>query len=67
MTNPLHPDRMTAAERLDTVAALLAAGIARALGTSAEPGEETAVCLDFSRHESVHADGRKTRGDRRTP
>jgi len=63
--NALHPDRMTAAERLDAVAALLAAGIARVLGPAAEPAEETAVCLDFSAPESLHDDDRKPRGRKR--
>ena len=64
--NALHPDRMTPAERLDAVAALLAAGIARVLRNPADSAEETAVCLDFSAPESLHADDRKTRGRKRT-
>src|SRR3954469_23383224 len=55
--NPLHPDRMAAAERLDEVAAILAAGLVRLLAPksselSADPGESS---LHFSPDQSGHA------------
>jgi hypothetical protein len=55
--NPLHPDRMTAAERLDEVAAILAVGLVRLVTSksselSADPGESS---LHFSPDQSGHA------------
>jgi hypothetical protein len=59
MTNALHPDRMTPAERLDEIAEILAAGLIRlqarqSTHLSAERGESS---LDCAAHRSSHADG----------
>lgn len=53
--NPLSPDRMTAAERLDEVAAILAAGVVRlsALKSSELSGREATSSLHFGAGESV--------------
>jgi hypothetical protein len=55
--NPLPPERMSVEERLDEVAAILAAGLmrlteAKSSRLSATRGESS---LDFSAHQSVHA------------
>jgi hypothetical protein len=55
--NPLPPDRMTADERLDEVATILAAGLMRLTASkssrlSAASGESS---LDFPTDQSVHA------------
>jgi hypothetical protein len=59
MTNALHADRMTPAERLDEIAEILAAGLMRlklrkSSHLSAERGESS---LDCAAHQSSHADG----------
>jgi hypothetical protein len=59
MPNPLSPDRMTLAERLDEIAEVLAAGLMRlnarkSSDLSAERGESS---LDCAAHQSSHADG----------
>jgi len=56
MENTLDPARMTAAERLDEVAAILATGLIRLRARqsrqlSADQGES---CLDFSVRQSGH-------------
>lgn len=56
MINALDPARMTAAERLDEAAAILACGLIRMRAPksrklSADQGES---CLDFSAQESGH-------------
>ena len=57
MTNALHPDRMSAAERLDEIAELLAAGLmrlqARKSSHLSAVGESL---LDCAAHQSSHAD-----------
>jgi hypothetical protein len=62
--NPLHPDRMTAAERLAEIAEILARGLIRlharkSSSLSADRGDSS---VDFSPDRSGHAqhpDGRK--------
>lgn len=59
----LSPDRMTAAERLDEVAAILAAGAVRLIdrksrSLSADGGDS---CLDFTASQSVHGPENKRR------
>mgnify|MGYP005643787351 FL=1 len=54
--NALHPDRMTAAERLGELAAILASGLARLQARksrqlSSDLGD---CCLDLSLHQSGH-------------
>ena len=56
MHNALHPDHMTAAERLDEVAEILAAGIIRlkarkSSGISVDRGDS---CLDFTAPQRGH-------------
>ncbi|TAN56805.1 MAG: hypothetical protein EPN20_18170 [Magnetospirillum sp.] len=56
MYNALSPDRMTAAERLDEVAEILAAGLIRLKARkssrlSADPGDS---CLDYTARQSGH-------------
>jgi hypothetical protein len=58
--NPLHPGHMTAAERLDEVAEILAAGLMRLRSRKSSPlshanGESS---LDFSPDQSGHARAR---------
>jgi hypothetical protein len=58
MTNALHPDRMSAAERLDEIAEILAAGLMRLQARKSSPlsaasGESL---LDSAAHQSSHAD-----------
>ena len=54
MTNPLKPDRMTAAERLDEVAEVLAAGLmrARARQSSPQSADRGDSSLDCAGHQS---------------
>ncbi len=54
MLNALHPDRMTAAERLDEVAAILGAGILRLREKHNKYNELGDVSLDLSALQSVH-------------
>ena len=63
MNNALSPDRMTAAERLDEVAGILAAGIRRlqARETPNEINELGDFHLDFSATKSVHGPQEKLR------
>jgi hypothetical protein len=64
--NPLAPDLMTAEERLDEVARLLAAGLLRLRRREAayQRGLERNG-LDFSPERSVHASARRRRDVRR--
>ena len=66
MLNALHPDRMTAAERLDEVAAILGAGILRLLekyNKYNKYNELKDVSLDLSAQQSVHGDGTNDHGE----
>jgi hypothetical protein len=56
MANPLHPDLMTPAERLDEIAEILAAGILRVRARLRAPQGSTAeqVRVDFSPDRSGH-------------
>lgn len=58
MTNALHPDRMSAPERLDEIAEILAAGLmrlrARKSSPLSAPGGESS--LDCAGHQRSHAD-----------
>ena len=63
--NPLHPRHMSAAERLDEIADILAAGLIRLHARKSTPlsrdcGE---ICLDFSPDRRGHVDVHKTVGD----
>jgi len=63
--NALHPSRMSAAERLDEVAEILAAGLIRlsarkSSGLSAHHGESS---LDFSPDQSGHGVVQDSVGD----
>jgi len=67
MTNALHPRHMTAAERLDEVAEILAAGAMRLMARkssrlSAERGDSS---LDFTAERSVYGVENKRRNSRR--
>lgn len=63
MPNALHPDRMTAAERLDEVAAILAVGILRLRGKANKPNVFGDVSLDFTGRQSVHGRATNEYGD----
>lgn len=56
--NPLPPDRMSAAERLDEIADLLAAGLRRlqARKSSSLPGDRGESPLAMSPDQRLHAD-----------
>jgi hypothetical protein len=56
MPNPLHPDLMTPAERLDEIAEILAAGILRLRARQGALGGRTRkqVRVDFSPRRSGH-------------
>ncbi len=54
MANALHPDLMTAAERLDEVASILGAGIRRLFYKHNKNNGLRDVSLDFSATQSVH-------------
>ena len=65
IANPILPGRMTAAERLDEIADILAAGLIRlrarkSSGLSANHGESS---LDFSPHQSGHGAVQDSVGD----
>ena len=69
VTNALHPDLMTAAERLDEVARILAAGILRARarrqGSQAQSiGNNGESSLDTTAEESGHVRTKTRRGER---
>jgi hypothetical protein len=64
MSNPLRPDLMTPAERLDEIADILAAGLMRlrarkSSSLSRDPGESS---LDFSPGQRGHAQPREREG-----
>jgi hypothetical protein len=64
MSNALHPDLMTAPERLDEIAEILAAGLMRLRARQSSPlsprsGESS---LDYPAHQSGHADVLKSDG-----
>ena len=66
MTNALSPNRMTAAERLDEVAGILALGVMRLAGRKSSPklagrGESS---LDFMPPQSGHATAPMNPGER---
>ncbi|HER25762.1 MAG TPA: hypothetical protein ENI69_01495 [Rhodospirillales bacterium] len=63
MFNALHPDRMTAAERLDEVAAILGAGILRIWQKHNEYNVLGDVSLDLSAPQSVHGHGTNDHGE----
>ncbi len=63
MSNALHPDRMTAAERLDEVAAILGAGILRLRKKRNEYNELGDVSLDLPATQSVHGHGINDQGE----
>jgi hypothetical protein len=57
--NPLNPNRMTPAERLDEIAEILAAGLIRIRARQSTPlsAERRESSLDCAAHRSSHADG----------
>jgi hypothetical protein len=57
LPNPLAPDRMSAAERLDETAEILAAGLMRlrARKSSSISGDRGESCLDFPDTQRMHA------------
>jgi hypothetical protein len=59
--NPLHPDLMTPAERLDEIAEILAAGILRARNKLRGEDRRDPVRLDFSPDRSMHTDRSRQR------
>ena len=63
MMNALHPDRMTAAERLDEVAAILGAGILRLLEKHNKYNELRDISLDLPALQSVHGHGTNDHGE----
>jgi hypothetical protein len=66
--NPLPPDLMTAEERLDEVAQILAAGLVRLLQKREYQNDRSRLeknSLDFSPDRSVHATARQGRKVRR--
>ncbi len=63
MLNALHPDRMTAAERLDEVAAILGAGILRRREKRNKYNELRDVSLDLSATQSGHGHGTNDQGE----
>lgn len=56
MPNALHPDRMTAAERLDELADILSSGLIRlkARKSSRLSADRGDSCLDFTARQSGH-------------
>jgi hypothetical protein len=64
MPNGLHPDLMTAAERLDEIAEILAAGVLRARKKLRGEDRRDRVRLDFSPDRSMHADRSRRRRKR---
>lgn len=63
MPNALDPNLMTAAERLDEIAAILAAGIVRlkARHSAHHPRDRGDLSLDFPARPSRHARKRRVR------
>jgi hypothetical protein len=66
LPNPLHPNLLTPAERLDEIAEILAAGIIRARARLRAPRGSTAeqVPVDFSPRRSGHVRPSSQRGRR---
>jgi hypothetical protein len=62
--NALDPKLMTAAERLDEIAEILAAGILRARRKLRGDDRRDRVRLDFSPDRSMHADRSRRRKSR---
>jgi hypothetical protein len=62
--NALAPDLMTAAERLDEIAEILAAGILRGRRKLRNEDRRDRVRLDFSPDRSMHADRSRRRKSR---
>lgn len=58
MINALHPDRMSAAERHDEIAEILAAGLMRLKARKSSPLSPTGreSLLDCAAHQSSHGD-----------
>ena len=63
--NPLHPRHMTAAERLDEIADILAAGLIRLRARKSSPisDDRRESSLDFSPDRSGHVSIRDSVGD----
>ena len=59
--NALDPNRMTAAERIEEVAEILAAGIVRLRSKNQQNGDRGDLSLDFPAHRRVHGRNRKLR------
>lgn len=64
MLNAVHPDHMTATERLDEVASILAMGILRLRGKANKLNAFGDICLDFKGGQSVHGRETDDHGDR---
>ena len=67
MSLALHPDHMTAAERLEEISEILAAGAMRLMARkstrlSADAGD---CSVDFTGHQSVHGSDRNCRRPRK--
>jgi hypothetical protein len=65
MTNALHPARMSADERLDEIAEILAIGLMRlrARKSSALSRDCGEICLDFSPDQRGHVSAQDSVGD----
>ncbi len=63
MLNALHPDRMTAVERLDEVAAILGVGILRIREKCNKYNKLGDVSLDLSAQQSVHGHETNDQGE----
>ena len=68
MANPLHPSALTAAERLDEVAAILATGLRRLRlkNQGVNPPLPETIPSTSTGHQSGHAD-RETLSKRKSP
>ena len=67
MSLALHPDHMTAAERLDEIAEILATGAMRLMtGKSTRFSAQRGDCsVDFTANQSVHGSDRNCRRPRK--
>ncbi len=54
MPNAVHPDRLTTAERLDEVGAILASGVLRLRGKVNKRSAFGDICLDLGGGQSLH-------------
>ena len=65
--NALHPERMTADERLDEVADILAVGLLRLRErhSSSNSNDLREVCLDFNANQSMHGQSLNGHGENR--